>query len=60
MCISTLVHNALPLGDMEAIIQLVLPAVHAEVNAILLSGRVPGHKTDDIQILISSTTKKVV
>ena len=33
---------------------------YAEDNAILLPGRIPGYKRDDIQLLPSSTTKKVV
>lgn len=32
---------------------------YAEENAILLPGRIPGYKRDDIQLLPSSTTKKV-
>jgi hypothetical protein len=32
---------------------------YAEVNAILLPGRIPGYKRDDLQLLPSSTTKKV-
>lgn len=32
---------------------------YAERNAILLPGRIPGYKKDDIQLLPSSTTKKV-
>ena len=33
---------------------------YAEDNAILLPGRVPGYKRDDLQLLPSSTKKKVV
>ena len=33
---------------------------HAEANAILLPGRIPGYKRSDIQILPSSTTKRAV
>ena len=32
---------------------------YAETNAILLPGRIPGYKRDDIKLLPSSTTKKV-
>jgi hypothetical protein len=32
---------------------------YAESNAILLPGRIPGYKRDDLQLLPSSTTKKV-
>ena len=31
----------------------------AEKNAILLPGRIPGYKRDDLQLLPSNTTKKV-
>ena len=33
---------------------------YAEANAILLPGRIPGYKRDDLQLLPSSTTKKVI
>ena len=33
---------------------------HAEANAILLPGRIPGYKGSDIQILPSSTTKRAI
>ena len=32
---------------------------YAEENAILLPGRIPGHKRDDIKLLPSSRSKKV-
>jgi hypothetical protein len=32
---------------------------YASDNAILLPGRIPGYKRDDLQLLPSSTTKKV-
>ena len=32
---------------------------YAERHAILLPGRIPGYKRDDVQLLPSSTTKKV-
>ena len=32
----------------------------AEANAILLPGRIPGYKRDDMQLLPSSMTKKVL
>ena len=32
---------------------------YAEKNAILLPGRIPGYKRDTLQLLPSSTTKKV-
>ena len=33
---------------------------YAEKNAILLPGRIPGYKRDDLQLLPSNTTKKVL
>ena len=33
---------------------------HAKKNAILLPGRIPGFKRDDLQLLPSNTTKKVL
>ena len=33
---------------------------YAERHAILLSGRIPGYKRDDIQLLLTCTTKKVI
>ena len=33
---------------------------HAEANAILLQGRIPGYKRSDIQIFLSSTTKRAI
>ncbi len=32
---------------------------YAQANAILLPGRIPGYKRDDLQLLPSCTTKKV-
>ena len=43
---------------MRGIIEFVMQYV--ESNAILLPGCIPGYKRDDIQLLPSSTTKKVV
>lgn len=33
---------------------------YSENHAILLPGRIPGYKRDDLQLLPSSTTKKVI
>ena len=54
----TLPHNATTFAD----IQYVLRFLHnyAEANAVLLPGRIPGYKRDDLQLLPSSTTKKVI
>ena len=38
---------------------MVFLANHAKEHAILLPGRIPGHKRDDMQLLPSSTTRKV-
>lgn len=46
------------LEDVKNVIQFIMQ--YAEANAILLPGRVPGYKRDDIQILPSSTTKRAV
>ena len=50
--------NAFVLEDMQNIVKFILQ--YAESNAILLPGRVPGYKRDDIQILPSSVTKRAV
>lgn len=50
--------NSLVREDVEHIISFVTQ--YCETNAILLPGRVPGYKRDDIQILPSTTTKKAV
>ena len=46
------------LQDVEDLMKFILQ--YAESNAILFPGLVPGYKRDDIQILPSFTTKKVV
>ena len=53
-----LISHGLTLADVESLLKFVLQ--YAEANAILLPGRVPGYKRDDVQILPSSTTKKAV
>lgn len=50
--------NSLVRKDVEGIISFVTQ--YCETNAILLPGRVPGYKRDDIQILPSTTTKRAV
>ena len=50
--------NSLMLEEVKDIILFVLQYV--EVNGILLPGRIPGYKRDDIKLLPSSTTKKAV
>ena len=46
--------------NMEALQRIIAFVMHAEINAILLPGRIPGYKRDDLQILPSSTTKQAV
>ena len=48
-------YNTTPLSDIQQFVQFVWR--YAEENAILLPGRIPGYKRDDIQLLPSSTTK---
>ena len=50
--------NALVLGEVKGIITFVMQYV--ESNAILLPGRIPGYKRDDIKLLPSSCTKRAV
>ena len=50
--------NALVLEDIKCIITFIMH--YTEVNGILLPGRIPGYKRDDIQLLPSSTTKRAV
>ena len=49
--------HALTLGRILGILQFVKN--YAEQNAILLPGRIPGFKRDDVKVLPSSDTKKV-
>ena len=50
--------NALVLEDVRSIISFILE--YTEAHGILLPGRIPVHKRDDIQLLPSSTTKRAV
>ena len=50
--------NALVLEEVKGIITFVMQYV--ETNAILLPGRIPGYKRDDIKLLPSSCTKRAV
>ena len=50
-------HNTLPLEAAKHVLTFLQN--YAEEHAILLPGRIPGYKRDDIQLLPSSTTKKV-
>ena len=51
-------HNATSLTDIQLVVRFILQ--YAEDHAILLPGRVPGYKRDDIQLLPSSVTKREV
>ena len=51
-------HNTTPLSEIQRFVQFVLR--YAEENAILLPGRIPGYKRDDLQLLPSSSTKRDV
>jgi len=51
-------HSALSLEDVQHIVQFILH--YAEVNAVLLPGRIPEYKRDDVQLLPCSTTKRSV
>ena len=50
-------HNALSFSDVKNVVRFL--QAYSEDNAILLPGRIPGYKRDDIQLLPSNTTKKV-
>ena len=49
--------HALKLEEVKNLVTFI--SNYAEKHAILLTGRIPGYKQDDIQLLPSSTTKKV-
>ena len=49
--------NTLTFRETENLVKFVRS--YAASNAILLPGRIPGYKRDDLQLLPSSTTKKV-
>ena len=50
--------NTLAYEDTQYVIQFL--TTYAEAHAILLTGRIPGYKRSDIQLLPSSTTKRGV
>lgn len=50
-------HNTISFTETKAVVRYL--KAYAEDNAILLPGRIPGYKRDDLQLLPSSTTKKV-
>ena len=51
-------HNTTKLSDIKNVVWYILQYV--EDHAILLPGRIPGYKRDDLQLLPSSTTKREV
>ena len=51
-------HNTTRLSDVQHVVRFILQ--YAEDHAILLPGRIPGYKRDDVQLLPSSTTKRQV
>ena len=55
---TVLPHNTTKLSDIKNVVRFILQ--YAEDNAILLPGRIPGYKRDDLQLLPSSTTKREV
>ncbi len=50
-------HNTLSFRETKNMVKFLHS--YADNNAILLPGRIPGYKRDDLQLLPSSTTKKV-
>ena len=50
-------HNAMSFEETKYVVRFLQN--YAEANAILLPGRIPGYKRDDLQLLPSHTTKKV-
>ena len=51
-------HNTTKLSDIKNVVRYILH--YAEDHAVLLPGRIPGYKRDDLQLLPSSTTKREV
>ena len=51
-------YNTTRLSDIKHVVRFILQ--YAEDHAILLPGRIPGYKRDDLQLLPSSTTKREV
>ena len=50
-------HNAMPFDVINAAVKFLQN--YAEQHAILLPGRIPGYKRDDMKLLPSSSSKKV-
>ena len=55
--IQQLPYNALSFDEITSVIKFI--ENYAEQNAILLPGRIPAYKRDDMKLLPSSTSKKV-
>lgn len=49
--------NTLTFVEIKNLVRFV--KAYADLHGILLPGRIPGYKRDDLQLLPSSTTKKV-
>lgn len=50
-------HHALTFPEVQNVVRFLLS--YADLHGILLPGRIPGYKRDDLQLLPSSTTKMV-
>ena len=50
--------HTLSLADLQQMVQFI--SNYSEAHAILLSGRVPGYKRDDLELLPASTTKRQI
>ena len=50
--------NAISFTDTQRVVEFL--QIYSEANAILLPGRIPGYKRTDVQLLPSSTTKRLV
>ena len=55
---AVLPHNTTRLSDIRSVVRFILH--YSEERTILLPGRIPGYKRDDMQLLPSSTTKRQV
>ena len=51
-------HNTTKLSDIKNVVRYILQ--YAEDHTVLLPGRIPGYKRDDLQLFPSSTTKREV
>jgi pyruvate-formate lyase-activating enzyme len=56
--VSVVPHNTTKLSDIKNVVRFIFQ--YAEDHAILLPGRIPGYKRDDLQLLPSLMTKQEV